>query len=294
MRWRRGGADGSGSRWGTATVEHSASGEVEITAAREASTAIRLSGVRKSYPGGVVALDNLSLRVPAGAFLAVMGPSGSGKSTLLHCAAGLDTPDEGTVRIGDTEITRLSETRRTELRRDRVGFVFQSYNLVPSLTIGQNITLPMRLAGRPPEQEWLATLVRRIGIADLTDRLPAELSGGQQQRASIARALVARPDVVFADEPTGALDLHTAAEVLELLRQLVAEFGQTIVMVTHDPTAASRAYDTVVMADGRIAEVLSAPSADELAYLLTQLGSGADVATAGSPSAVRNGERPTR
>lgn len=235
------------------------------------AAAVRLHDVTKTYQGDVTALDKVSLRVPAGTFLAIMGPSGSGKSTLLHCAAGLDVPDTGTVHIGETEIGGMKETQRTVLRRDRIGFVFQSYNLLPSLTVAQNITLPLRLAGTPPEADWVRELVERVGLSAYLNRLPAELSGGQQQRTSIARALVARPHVVFADEPTGALDLHTAADFLDLLRQLVAEFGQTIVMVTHDPAAAARAHDTVVMADGRIAEVLRAPSADELAYRLTHL-----------------------
>ncbi|ADD41937.1 ABC transporter ATP-binding protein [Stackebrandtia nassauensis] len=236
-----------------------------------AATAVRLTEVTKKYRGGVTALDHVSLPVPRGTFLAVMGPSGSGKSTLLHCAAGLDVPTDGSVHIGDTEISGLSETKRTMLRRERVGFVFQAYNLVPSLSVSDNITLPLRLAGARPDHDWLRTLVAHIGLEGLLNRRPAELSGGQQQRAAVARALVARPDVVFADEPTGALDLHTAGEVLDLLRRLADDFGQTVVMVTHDPGAAARAHEAVVMADGRIRDVVATPSAEKLAQLLTTL-----------------------
>ena len=234
------------------------------------SAAIRLEAVSKVYDsaGGVRALDAVSLTVPQGVFLAVMGRSGSGKSTLLHCAAGLDVPTEGAVWIGGTEVSRLGETPRTVFRRERVGFVFQSYNLIPSLTVGENITLPLRLAQADPDREWLSTLVGRVGVGGLLDRPPDELSGGQQQRVAIARALVARPAVVFADEPTGALDVATGAEILTLLDELVGELGQTVVMVTHDPAAAARAQDTVVMTDGRIEQVLRSPGAGALAAVL--------------------------
>ncbi|MGH8879615.1 MAG: ABC transporter ATP-binding protein, partial [Stackebrandtia sp.] len=235
------------------------------------ATAVELSEVTKTFRGPVTALDRVSLPVPSGTFRAVMGPSGSGKSTLLHCAAGLDVPTGGTVHIGGTEISGMRETQRTTLRRERIGFIFQAYNLVPSLTVADNITLPLRLAGAAPDRDWMHTLVEQIGLDGLLGRKPSELSGGQQQRAAVARALIARPDVVFADEPTGALDLHTAAEVLDLLRRLVDDFGQTVVMVTHDPAAAARAHDTVVMADGRIRDVVSRPSAGGLAQLLTSL-----------------------
>ncbi|WP_460495931.1 ABC transporter ATP-binding protein [Glycomyces tarimensis] len=227
--------------------------------------------VTKTYDGTVTALDRVSLQVPRGSFLAVMGPSGSGKSTLLHCAAGLDSPTSGEVYIGGTEISRLSETKRTMLRRGRIGFVFQAYNLLPSLTVEENITLPLRLSGAAADRKWLSALVDRVGLGALLHRRPGELSGGQQQRAAIARSLAARPEVVFADEPTGALDLDTAAEVLDLLRDLVDEFGQTVVMVTHDPNAAARAHATAVVADGRIDQYFSRPSADELARRLTHL-----------------------
>ncbi|MGY1885212.1 ABC transporter ATP-binding protein [Blastococcus sp. SYSU DS0753] len=234
--------------------------------------AVALHGVTKVHPNGVRALDDVTLAVPRGSFLAVMGPSGSGKSTLLHCAAGLDTPTAGDVLLDGTEIGRLDETRRTELRRDRIGFVFQAYNLVPALTVADNITLPLRLAGQRLDREWVRSLVDRVGLTGRLGHRPSELSGGQQQRAAIARALVARPAVVFADEPTGALDLRSAGEVLGLLRDLVDELGQTVVMVTHDPAAAARAHRALVMADGRVVETHEAPAAAELAARLAELG----------------------
>jgi putative ABC transport system ATP-binding protein len=235
------------------------------------NAAVALVQVTKTYSGGVRALNDVSLSVRSGTFVAVMGPSGSGKSTLMHCAAGLDTPGSGNVFIDGTEIGRLNETRRTELRRQRVGFVFQSYNLVPSLSIADNITLPLRLAGKTPDRAWLRVLVDRVGLTDQLGRRPAELSGGQQQRAAIARALVTKPAVVFGDEPTGALDLRTAREVLDLFRDLVNGFGQTVVMVTHDPAAAAHADRVLVMADGRLVDTLQAPTAAELAHRITTL-----------------------
>ncbi|MFF4752392.1 ABC transporter ATP-binding protein [Streptomyces sp. NPDC002514] len=234
--------------------------------------AIALEHVTKTYDGGVRALDDVSLTVGHGTFLAVMGPSGSGKSTLMHCAAGLDTPTTGSVRIAGRETAGLNETRRTELRRERVGFVFQAYNLIPSLSVEDNITLPLRLAGRRPDRDWLRVLVERVGLADRLGHRPAELSGGQQQRAAVVRALAARPAVVFADEPTGALDLRSAHQVLDLLRELVDDLGQTVVMVTHDPAAAARAHRALVMADGRVVDALDAPTAPGLADRLVALG----------------------
>jgi putative ABC transport system ATP-binding protein len=233
--------------------------------------AVTLSHVTKIYPGPITALDDVSLTVLRGEFVAVMGPSGSGKSTLMHCAAGLDSPSAGQAFIDGTEITALSETHRTELRRSRVGFVFQAYNLVSSLSIADNITLPLRLAGQAPDQDWLHTLIERVGLSGRLSNRPAELSGGQQQRAAIARALAAKPAVVFADEPTGALDLLTAREVLTLLREVVDGLGQTVVMVTHDPAAAARADRVEVMADGRIVDMLTAPTAAALAHRVTML-----------------------
>ncbi|WP_313407108.1 ABC transporter ATP-binding protein [Aeromicrobium sp.] len=225
--------------------------------------ALELHDLTRSY-GSVHALDHVSLQVPRGTFLAVMGPSGSGKSTLLQCAAGLDRPTSGRVVIGGREISRLNETQRTLVRRDAVGFVFQSYNLLPSLTVRENITLPLRLAGVEGDRAWLDQVIDRIGLRPYLERRPNELSGGQQQRVAIARSLAARPDVVFADEPTGALDARTADGVLGLLRDLVDEFGQTVVMVTHDPRAAHRAHATVVMEDGRIKELVTEPTLELL------------------------------
>ncbi|MET8901365.1 MULTISPECIES: ABC transporter ATP-binding protein [unclassified Streptomyces] len=248
------------------------SGALTATATARRAPAIALAHVARAYPGGVRALDDVSLTVEHGTFLAVMGPSGSGKSTLMHCAAGLDSPTAGSVRIDGREISGLNETRRTELRRERVGFVFQAYNLIPSLSVEDNITLPLRLAGRRPDREWLRTLTERVGLADRLAHRPAELSGGQQQRAAVVRALAAKPAVVFADEPTGALDLRSAHQVLDLLRGLVDDLGQTVVMVTHDPAAAARAHRALVMADGRVVEALEHPTAPRLADRLVALG----------------------
>jgi len=238
--------------------------------------AVTLRGVTRAYRGGVIALDNVSLRVPRGAFLAVMGQSGSGKSTLLHCASGLDVPTSGSVSVGGIEISNMREAKRAVVRREQVGFVFQSYNLVPSLNVEQNITLPLRLAGRAPDRRWLDGLVARVGLGDLLHRAPTELSGGQRQRVAVVRALAARPAVVFADEPTGALDSVNAAQILDLLAALTDDLGQTVVMVTHDAAAAARAHDTAVMADGRVTEVLQGgASADELAARLGRVWTGA-------------------
>ncbi|MGW6454477.1 ABC transporter ATP-binding protein [Streptomyces sp. NPDC055078] len=231
--------------------------------------AVTLTGVTKIYLTGLRALNDVSLTVERGAFVAVMGPSGSGKSTLMHCAAGLDTPTGGQCFIEGTEIGAMNESRRTELRRKHVGLIFQSYNLVPSLSLMDNITLPLRLAGQAPDHSWVEYLIEQVGLSERLAHRPAELSGGQQQRAAIARALVNRPAVVFADEPTGALDLSTARDVLTLLRNLVDRIGQTVVMITDDPAAASRADRSLIMADGRIVDTLRAPSAAELARRIT-------------------------
>ncbi|WP_066938359.1 ABC transporter ATP-binding protein [Microtetraspora fusca] len=237
--------------------------------------AVRLDAVSKVYgkgQGAVAALREVSIGIPRGAFTAVMGPSGSGKSTFLHCAAGLDRPTSGSVRLGGTELAGMDETRLTELRRDRVGFVFQAFNLVSSLTVVQNITLPLRLAGTPVDRAWLEEVVRRVRLDGRTGHRPAQLSGGQQQRVAIARALVTRPEVVFGDEPTGALDTMTARDVLTLLRDVVDGLGQTVVMVTHDPVAASYADTVLFLADGRIVDTMSAPTADRVADRMTRLG----------------------
>jgi putative ABC transport system ATP-binding protein len=234
--------------------------------------AVELTQLSRTHPGGFRALDEVSLAVQPGTFLAVMGPSGSGKSTLMHCAAGLDTPSTGRAFIDGHEISRMNEARRAEFRRQKIGFVFQSYNLVPSLSVQDNITLPLRLAGQTPDPVWLKELIERVGLTSRVAHRPAELSGGQQQRTAIARALVARPAVVFADEPTGALDLRSAREVLGLLRDLVGELNQTVVMVTHDPAAAAAAHQVLVMADGKIVDILDTPTASDLANHLVTLG----------------------
>jgi putative ABC transport system ATP-binding protein len=203
----------------------------------------------------------------------VMGPSGSGKSTLLNVAAGLDRPTSGTVSLGDIDLTRLSERRLTLLRRERIGFVFQAFNLLPSLTVAQNIALPLRLDGRRPRRSTVREIAARVGLDKRLRNRPSELSGGQQQRVAIARALITRPEVVFADEPTGALDTHTGRDVLELLRELVDQDRHTVVMVTHDPVAAAYADQVVMLADGRVARTLNTPTVDEVAEQLAHLGS---------------------
>jgi putative ABC transport system ATP-binding protein len=234
--------------------------------------ALRLDAVSKTYgrgAGTIRALDAVTLAVPRGSFTAVMGPSGSGKSTLLHCAAGLDRPTSGTVHLGELSLAGLDETALAKLRRRRIGFVFQSYNLVSSLTVEKNVTLPLRLAGARPDEGWLREVLDRVGLTGREGARPAELSGGQQQRVAIARALVTRPEVIAADEPTGALDLRTARGILGLLRELV---GQTIVMVTHDPVAAGYADAVVFLADGRVVDTMTAPTADRVAEKMTRLG----------------------
>jgi putative ABC transport system ATP-binding protein len=239
------------------------------------SNVVRLDAVSKVYGRGqsaVAALREVTIGIPKGSFTAVMGPSGSGKSTFLHCAAGLDRPTSGSVRLGDTELSAMNETELTELRRERIGFVFQAFNLVPSLTVTQNITLPLRLAGVRTDEAWLRGIVERVGLTGRTDHRPAQLSGGQQQRVAIARALVARPEVVFGDEPTGALDMMTARDVLALLREVVDGLGQTVVMVTHDPIAASYADTVLFLADGRIVDSVAAPTVDLVAERMTRLG----------------------
>ena len=236
---------------------------------------VRLDAVRKVYgaPGHqVAALDGVSVGFGRGSFTAVMGPSGSGKSTFLHCAAGLDQPTGGSVRLDGVELTGLKERALTRLRRERVGFVFQSFNLMPALNVRENVTLPLRLAGRRPGRAEVDEVIERVGLADRWQHRPAELSGGQQQRVALARALVTRPAVVFADEPTGALDTQTAREVLDLLREVVARAGQTIVMVTHDPVAAAHADRTLFLADGRIVGSLERPNAEQVAERMAGLG----------------------
>ncbi|MEU3545383.1 ABC transporter ATP-binding protein [Streptomyces longwoodensis] len=240
--------------------------------------AVQLTAVSRRYGAagtGVTALDDVTLAFPRGSFTAVMGPSGSGKSTLLQCAAGLERPTSGSVRIGGTELTGLGERRLTLLRRARIGFVFQSYNLLPSLTAEQNVALPLRLAGRRPSRARVRAALAEVGLAGRADHLPARLSGGQQQRVALARALITRPEVLFGDEPTGALDSTTAREVLALLRALVDEEGQTVVMVTHDPVAASAADRVVFLVDGRVHDELCAADAETVAARTVSLESRA-------------------
>ena len=236
---------------------------------------VRLEEVRKVYgsgEGAVVALDGLSVGFESGSFTAVMGPSGSGKSTFLHIAAGLDVPTEGTAWLGGVDLARLNQTELTVLRRERVGFVFQAFNLMPSLTVSQNVALPVRLGKGRLDRDWVDEVVDRTGLSERLRHRPSELSGGQQQRVAIARALVTRPDVLFADEPTGALDTRTSREVLTLLREIVDATGQTIVLVTHDPMAAADADRVVFLADGSVAGSLESPSADAVAERMAHLG----------------------
>ncbi|MFQ6143088.1 ABC transporter ATP-binding protein [Streptomyces seoulensis] len=236
--------------------------------------AIRLCSVSRRYgtgEGAVTALDEVSFAFPQGTFTAVMGPSGSGKSTLLQCAAGLDRPTSGSVVLGGTELTGLSETGLTRLRRERVGFVFQAFNLLPSLTAEQNVALPLRLAGRRPPGSRVREVLGQVGLGERARHRPAELSGGQQQRVALARALITRPEVLFADEPTGALDSRTGHEVLALLRTMVDGEGRTVVMVTHDPVAASWADRVVFLVDGRVHGELAGAGADRVAAHLARL-----------------------
>jgi putative ABC transport system ATP-binding protein len=237
---------------------------------------VRAENARKVYGTGdaaVTALDDVTLGIPRGQFTAIMGPSGSGKSTLMHCMAGLDTLTAGRVFIGDLELGRLSERQLTQLRRDRIGFVFQAFNLLPTLTAMDNITLPATLAGTTVERDWLHVVIDTVGLAGRLSHRPAELSGGQQQRVAVARALASRPDIVFADEPTGNLDSRSGAEVLQFLRTACAELGQTIVMVTHDPVAAGYADTAIFLSDGRLVGSLERPTASAVLDYLKSLES---------------------
>jgi putative ABC transport system ATP-binding protein len=239
------------------------------------ATAARARDLKKIYGHGstaVTALAGVSLDIPAGSFTAVMGPSGSGKSTLMHCMSGLDTVTSGRLWIGDTDIGGLRERQLTRLRRDRIGFVFQAFNLLPVLTAAENITLPLDIAGRAADRAWLETVISAVGLTDRLRHRPNELSGGQQQRVAIARALASRPQIVFADEPTGNLDSKASAEVLSLLRRSVREFGQSVVMVTHDPVAASYADRVIFLADGLIAGGLDRPAPESVLDAMKNLG----------------------
>ena len=232
---------------------------------RTTAVAARATDLSKVYGQGetqVVALDNVSVDFQQARFTAIMGPSGSGKSTLMHCVAGLDSFSSGSVRIGDTELGSLKDKQLTKLRRDKIGFIFQAFNLLPTLTALENITLPMDIAGRKPDKAWLDTVIEMIGLADRLGHRPSQLSGGQQQRVAVARALAAKPDIIFGDEPTGNLDSRSGAEVLGFLRNSVRELGQTVVMVTHDPVAAAYADRVIFLADGRVVDEVHDPSAD--------------------------------
>jgi putative ABC transport system ATP-binding protein len=239
------------------------------------SVAARAVAATKAYGKGdglVRALDAIDVEFYVGQYTAIMGPSGSGKSTLMHCLAGLDELTDGHVLIGDVDLTTLSDKKLTQLRRDRLGFIFQAFNLVPTLNALENITLPMDLAGRTPDRGWLDLVVATVGLENRLKHRPSELSGGQQQRVAVARALAGRPDIVFADEPTGNLDSRTGAEILAFMRQAVTEMGQTIVMVTHDPVAASYADRVVFLADGHIVDELAEPTAATVLDRMKDLG----------------------
>ncbi|MGV9557572.1 ABC transporter ATP-binding protein [Streptomyces sp. NPDC003522] len=234
---------------------------------RSTAVAARATELSKAYGQGetrVVALDRVSVDFRQAEFTAIMGPSGSGKSTLMHCVAGLDTFSSGSVRIGDTELGSLKDKQLTTLRRDKIGFIFQAFNLLPTLNALENITLPMDIAGRRPDKAWLDKVIGMVGLADRLGHRPSQLSGGQQQRVAVARALASRPDIVFGDEPTGNLDSRSGAEVLGFLRNSVRELGQTVVMVTHDPVAAAYADRVVFLADGRIVDELHGPTAESV------------------------------
>jgi putative ABC transport system ATP-binding protein len=246
-----------------------------VSTALSVTTAARAVGVTKQYGSGdaaVYALDDVSIGIGAGQFTAIMGPSGSGKSTLLHVLAGLDRPTSGEIYVGDREITSLNDKQLTLLRRDEIGFIFQAFNLLPTLTAAENIELPMRIAGRKPDPLWVRSIVETVGLTDRLGHRPAELSGGQQQRVAAARALASRPQVVFADEPTGALDSRAGAELLGFLRDAVRNTGQTVVMVTHDPAAASYADRVVFLADGHIVDEMTDPTTDSVFDFMKHLG----------------------
>jgi putative ABC transport system ATP-binding protein len=240
-----------------------------------AGTAARAQTLSKRYgegDGAVAALDQVSVSLVEGEFTAIMGPSGSGKSTLLHMLAGLDRPSSGEVFLGDVELSSLRDKQLTMLRRDKIGFIFQSFNLLPTMTAAENIVLPLRIAGRKPDEHWVASIVETVGLTGRLGHRPAELSGGQQQRVAAARALASKPQIVFADEPTGALDSKSSAELLAFLRRAVSELNQTVVMVTHDPNAASYADRVIFLADGHIVDEMRSATADEVLDYMKHLG----------------------
>ncbi|PAZ13559.1 ABC transporter [Streptomyces sp. SA15] len=235
--------------------------------------AARARGLTKAYGSGettVLALDSVDVDIARGRFTAVMGPSGSGKSTMMHCLAGLDTVSAGQVWLGDTEITGLKERELTRLRRDRIGFMFQSFNLIPTLNAAENITLPMDIAGKRPDEKWLDQVIDTLGLRDRLKHRPSQLSGGQQQRVACARALASRPELIFADEPTGNLDSRAGLEVLGFLREAVDQLGQTVVMVTHDPGAAAHSDLVLFLADGRIVDEMERPTAEAVLERMKQ------------------------
>jgi putative ABC transport system ATP-binding protein len=253
--------------------------------------AARAVDVVKSYgtgPTAVRALDHVDVELRRGEFTAIMGPSGSGKSTLMHCLAGLDTVTAGSVSIGDVELRGLSDKKMTALRRDRIGFVFQSFNLVPTLTALENITLPVAIAGRRPDQQWLDTVIDTLGLRDRLEHRPSELSGGQQQRVAVGRALASRPEIIFADEPTGNLDSRSSNEVLRVLRESVDQLGQTVVIVTHDAYAAAYADRVLFLADGRIVDELRAPTAESVLDRMKGLESVSELASEPASTAARS------
>ena len=257
----------------TSTVDSpDASGPTTATAPLPAARAVDATKIYGSGDTAVVALDDVTVDLPASRYTAIMGPSGSGKSTLMHCLAGLDTLTSGEVYIGDVDLTTLSDKELTRLRRDSVGFVFQTFNLVPTLTAIENITLPSSLAGTKPDGDWLDQVIKTTGLGDRLTHRPSELSGGQQQRVAVARALASQPKIIFADEPTGNLDSRAGAEILDFMRRAVSEMAQTIVMVTHDPNAASYADAVLFLNDGRIVDRLEDPTAERVLDRLKQLG----------------------
>ena len=260
-------------------------GEVPVPRDDNSEIAAYTRDLTKVYGSGdaeVVALDHVDVDFVKARFTAVMGPSGSGKSTLMHCVAGLDAPTSGEVVIGDTNIATLKDSRLTELRRDRIGFVFQSFNLIPTLTALENIELPMAIAGRKPDPEWLDHVIDIVGLRSRLKHKPSQLSGGQQQRVACARALVGKPDIIFADEPTGNLDSAASAEILGFLASSVTDLGQTIVMVTHDPTAAAYANRALFLADGRIVADMDDPDRDKVLARMVELSSPVDASAPGA------------
>ena len=252
-----------------ATADIQSSSLATLTAAARTIDAVKIYG---SGDTAVRALDGISVSFPPAHFTAIMGPSGSGKSTLMHCVAGLDSLTSGQVFIGDTDLSTLSDKQLTLLRRERVGFVFQTFNLIPTLTARENITLPMDLAGKNPDQTWLDTVIGTVGLGDRLTHRPSELSGGQQQRVAVARALASKPKIIFADEPTGNLDSRAGAEILTFMREAVDDLQQTIVMVTHDPVAASYADTALFLVDGRIVDSMPEPNAQKVLDRLKALG----------------------